>query len=78
MTPAGQNYPIHEHTFLFWGLYLGTVITVTFVALGLFVLMVHRTSQATRSTPEIGTDPVEIPAYDALPQAPAQAAQSAA
>ncbi|MBZ5740013.1 hypothetical protein [Nocardioides mangrovi] len=68
MTPAGQNYPIHEHTFLFWGVYLGIVITVTFLALGLFVWMVHRTSQATRpvdATPERDALPAAAPDHPA-------------
>ena len=48
MTPTGQNYPIAEHSFLFWGLYLGAVIAMTVGLLGLFIYAVHRSGQATR------------------------------
>lgn len=48
MTPPGQNYPIHEHSFLFWGLYLGVIVTFTVLLLGLFLYMVHRNGQATK------------------------------
>jgi hypothetical protein len=64
MTPAGQNYPIHEHDFLFWGLYLGGIVTVTIALLGLFILMVHRSSQATGAdlTPVVGTTAAPVAA----------------
>jgi hypothetical protein len=68
MTPAGQNYPIHEHEFLFWGLYLGGIVTVTIVLLGLFILVVHRSSQATRA--DLRTPP--LPATPVAPVAPAE------
>jgi hypothetical protein len=63
MTPAGQNYPIHDHTFLFWGLYLGVIVTVTIALLGLFLLMVHRSSQSTRTAG--GGAPTEAPRDEA-------------
>lgn len=66
MTPAGQNYPIHEHTFVFWGAYLGVVMLVTIFLIGLFLYAVQRTSQAVREpAPEA---PESLPARGARPE----------
>src|SRR5690349_6192458 len=48
MTPSGQTYPIAEHSFLFWGIYLGAVMVMTIGLLGLFIYNVHRDGQTTR------------------------------
>lgn len=61
MTPPGQNYPIHKHTFLFWGLYLGVAIVLTTALLGLFLYMVYRNGQATLSVPTAAPEPEATP-----------------
>jgi len=48
MTPDGTNYPIQDHSVLFWGLYLGGIMLFTIALLGVFLIMVARNSQATR------------------------------
>jgi hypothetical protein len=68
MTPPGQNYPIHEHGFLFWGIYLGIVIFVTFALMMFFIYQVNRTSQAVRAPqPEAAPD-ATTPLTAATPQ----------
>lgn len=66
MAPAGQNYPIAEHSFLFWGLFLGSIILMTIAILALFAWRVQRASQATRdgvaATP--ASRPASLPAAD--------------
>lgn len=52
MTPHGTNYPVQDHSVLFWGLYLGGIMLFTIALLGLFLIMVSRSSQATRSAGE--------------------------
>ena len=54
MTPTGQNYPIAEHSVLFWAVYVACAITMTMALLGLFIYRVHRDGQTTR--PGTGTD----------------------
>lgn len=49
MTPAGQNYPIAEHSVLFWAVYLTIAVLTTFALMLLFLWQVHRNSQATRA-----------------------------
>lgn len=54
MTPAGQNYPIAEHSVLFWAIYLAAAIATTIALMGLFLMMVNRHSQATRGDAGVG------------------------
>lgn len=59
MTPDGNNYPIQEHSVLFWGAYLGGIMLFTILILGLFLLMVSRHSRATRPAGEQRVTPAD-------------------